>query len=250
MPDPRAKIRLHVDATLAPGAALPLAPDQAHYLFTVMRAGAGTPVLAFNGRDGEWRCRAEPVGRRGGVLHAEAQTRPQAGPPDLWLLFAPVKKARTDFIVEKAVELGVRRLLPVTTRHTAAERLRPDRLRAQATEAAEQCGALVVPEIAEARPLSAVLAAWPPDRALVFCDESGAGRPLAAVAPPPPAALLTGPEGGFAPEEAAALRALPFVQAVSLGPRILRTETAALAALALWQAAQGDWRGDTPVTGP
>lgn len=243
MPRDAPKIRLFVEAPLGPGAAVALAPPQAHYLLTVMRLRPGDPALLFNGRDGEWRAVLDGGGRREAAMTCEAETRPQATPPDLWLLFAPLKKARTDFVAEKAAELGARRLLPVLTRFTNAERVNAARLRAHAVEAAEQCGLLSVPEVAEPAPLPEVLAGWDPARALHFCDETLAGAgPAFAEAAPPPAAVLIGPEGGFAPEEAAMLRRLPFARALSLGPRVLRAETAAVAALALWQARAGDWR--------
>ena len=245
MTDRAAKIRLFVEADLGPGAVVALTSEQAHYLFTVMRLGVGDPVAAFNGRDGEWICEARPEGRRGGTLAARSPGRAQRTPPDLWLVFAPIKKARTDFIVEKAAELGCARVLPVFTRHTAAERLRPDRLRAHAIEAAEQCGETWVPEIADPVRLDALLDGWDPARWLMFCDESRAARPAAQAldgAERGPWAILIGPEGGFAPDEAARLHGLPFVAPVTLGPRILRADTAAVAAITLWQAALGDWR--------
>ncbi|MFN0114601.1 MAG: 16S rRNA (uracil(1498)-N(3))-methyltransferase [Paracoccaceae bacterium] len=241
-------VRLYVEHPLGPGQRVPLAAPQAHYLLNVMRLAAGAEVLAFNGRDGEWRAALEPDGRRGGALACLAQTRPQGAAADLWLLFAPLKKARTDFLVEKAVELGAGRLLPVDTAFTSSERVREDRLRAHAVEAAEQCGATTVPEVAAIAPLAKVLAGWPGGRRLWFCDEAegAAGGPAAlaafAAAGPGPAAILTGPEGGFSEAERARLRQFTFVSPVSLGPRILRAETAALAALTLWQAAAGDWR--------
>ncbi|MEO1492376.1 MAG: 16S rRNA (uracil(1498)-N(3))-methyltransferase [Pseudomonadota bacterium] len=244
MPQADAKIRLHIDAPLSEGAAIALSRDQAHYLFSVMRRSVGDAVLVFNRRDGEWRAHVVEAGKRAGVLHAAAQTREQAEGPDLWLCFAPIKKARTDFIAEKACEMGCTRLVPVFTRHTNADRVRVDRLRAHAVEAAEQCGLLSVPEVVEPVSLDALLADWPGDRALMFCDESGAGAPAAEVlrkAGPGPWAVLIGPEGGFAAEEAARLTALPYAHAVSLGPRILRADTAAVAALAVWQTVLGDW---------
>jgi 16S rRNA (uracil1498-N3)-methyltransferase len=215
---------------------------QANYLFSVMRLGQGDAVHLFNGRDGEWRATVAEAGRRRGVVVCEEQTAPQGAPPDLWLLFSPVKKERTNFIVEKAVELGVARLLPVATRYMNAERLRADKQRAHAIEAAEQCGATWVPEVAELQPLDRLLAAWPADRRLFWADESLAGRAVAPDAPPGPAAILIGPEGGFSPEERARLAALPFVVPMALGPRILRAETAAVAAVVLWQSRFGDWR--------
>jgi 16S rRNA (uracil1498-N3)-methyltransferase len=237
-----ARVRLHVGAPLGAGQPVPLAPEQAHYLFAVMRLGPGDAVAVFNGRDGEFLARVLAADRRGGTLLAEAALRPPQPPPDLWLLFAPLKKARTDFVVEKAVELGAARILPVMTERTNAERVRPDRLRTRAVEAAEQCGAVHVAEVAEPAPLGQVLAGWDGGRRLWWCDAA-----LAAAAGPPafapgPAAILIGPEGGLAPAERARLAALPWAAPVRLGPRILRAETAAVAALALWQVAAGDWR--------
>jgi len=240
-----AKIRLYLDAPLAQGAVVELAREQAHYLFAVMRQGVGARILVFNGVDGEWLAEVADAGRRGGSLRLAGRTREQDSPPDLWLLFAPVKKARTDFIAEKACEMGCRRIVPVFTRHTNSERVNVERLRAHAVEAAEQCGILTVPEVAGSVSFERLLDGWDASRRILFCDESGAGRPAAEVlraAGPGPWAVLTGPEGGFAPEEAARLRALPFAHAASLGPRILRADTAAVAALALWQASLGDWR--------
>ncbi|MFN6977020.1 MAG: 16S rRNA (uracil(1498)-N(3))-methyltransferase [Gemmobacter sp.] len=237
-----ARVRLHVDQPLAAGQPVPLSRDQAHYLFTVMRLGPGDAVAVFNGRDGEWRAAVSDAGRRSGTLVVEAALRPAQPPPDLWLLFAPLKKARTDFVVEKAVELGAARILPVQTAFTNAERLREDRLRAHAVEAAEQCGAVFVPEVAPLAPLAQILTDWDAARRLWWCDEAlavASGPPAFA---PGPAAILVGPEGGLAPPERARLAVLPFARAIRLGPRILRAETAALAALALWQAAAGDWR--------
>ena len=240
-----AKIRLYVDHPLGPGQSLPLEDGQAHYLFGVMREGQGARVLLFNGTNGEWLAEVTEAGRRKGVLTCLEQTRPQTGSADLWLLFAPVKKARTDMIVEKAVELGAARLLPVSTDYTNSERLRRDKAEAHVREAAEQCGALTLPEVADMAPLARLLAGWPPDRRILWADESAPpGGPLAALgkAAPGPWAILIGPEGGFSQAERDRLRSLPFVTPVSLGPRILRAETAAIAALTLWQATLGDWR--------
>jgi 16S rRNA (uracil1498-N3)-methyltransferase len=248
-----AKIRLYVDQPLAPGQAVRLSQDQAHYLTGVMRLGEGAAILLFNGRDGEWRATLAQAGKRNAIATCEVQTKPLHLPPDLWLLFAPIKKARTDFIVEKAVELGASRILPVQTRHTNSERIRQDRLQAHATEAAEQCGATYVPEVTDLAPLDRVLRDWPEGRALLWCDEASAKAPPSppgggrmgwggTTFPPAPAALLIGPEGGFSADEAARLRGKPQVTAISLGPRILRADTAAVAALTLWQAACGDWR--------
>ncbi len=245
MADRLGKIRLFVTAALDGGAAVPLDRDQAHYLFNVMRLEAGASVSIFNGRDGEWRAEVAEAGKRRGVLAVREKTAPQRVPPDLWLAFAPIKKARTDFIVEKAAELGVARILPVFTRHTNAERLRIDRLQAHAVEAAEQCGETHVAEVTEPAKLDALLDGWDPARRLMFCDETRDARPAAealAATSPGPWAILIGPEGGFAPDETGRLRALPFVTPVTLGPRILRADTAAVAAITLWQSTLGDWR--------
>ena len=236
-----AKIRLYVDQPLAPGQAVALSPDQAHYLTGVMRLGAGAAILLFNGRDGEWRATLANASKRGAIASCDAQTKPLHLPPDLWLVFAPIKKARTDFIVEKAVELGAARILPVQTRHTNSDRIRQDRLQAHAIEAAEQCGATYVPEVTDLAPLDRLLATWPTDRRLYWCDETALGQPATITPTPGPAAILIGPEGGFSADEAARLRGRPNVTALSLGPRILRADTAAVAALTLWQAACGDW---------
>lgn len=237
-----AKIRLYVDHPLGEGQTVPLNRDQAHYLFGVMRQGAGDAVLLFNGREGEWRAEVAEAGKRGGTLLCASQTGPQRNPPDLWLLFAPIKKARTDFIVEKAAEMGAPRILPVQTDFTNAERIRQDRLQAHAIEAAEQCGGTFVPEVAELQKLDRLLADWPGDRQLMFCDEAlvGAGETLGQ-AGGGKWAILIGPEGGFSDAERDRLRALPFAHAVSLGPRILRADTAAVAAMTVWQQALGDW---------
>ncbi|MCC6518580.1 MAG: 16S rRNA (uracil(1498)-N(3))-methyltransferase [Tabrizicola sp.] len=237
-----AKIRLYVDQPLAPGQAVRLSPDQAHYLTGVMRLAAGAPILLFNGRDGEWRATLAEASKRGAIATPDAQTKPLHLPPDLWLLFAPIKKARTDFIVEKAVELGAARILPVQTRHTNSDRIRQDRLQAHAVEAAEQCGATFVPEVTDLHHLDKLLAQWPTDRRLYWCDETALGQPATLALAQGPAAILIGPEGGFSADEAAKLRGRANVTALSLGPRILRADTAAVAALTLWQAACGDWR--------
>ena len=240
----QAKVRLHVEQALAPGQAVALSRDQAHYLFTVMRLPPGAAVLLFNGRDGEWRAEVTEAGRRGGTLTCVAQTRPLQLPPDLWLLFAPIKKARTDFIVEKAAELGAARIQPVQTAFTNAERIRQDRLQAHAIEAAEQCGGTFVPEVADLVPLDRLLAAWPAERRILWCNEhlAGAREALLRQGAPGPWAVLIGPEGGFSEAEQARLAAMPQVVQASLGPRILRADTAAVAALTLWQAVLGDWQ--------
>lgn len=238
-----AKIRLYVEHPLAKGQAVPLTADQAHYLFSVMRLGTGDAVLLFNGRDGEWLARVEQAAKRGGILSCVEQTRPLCLPPDLWLLFAPIKKARTDFIVEKAAELGASRIIPVQTRHTNSDRIRQDRLQAHAVEAAEQCGGTFVPEVTDLKHLDHLLSTWPADRRILWCDETLTGaRTALEASDPAPWAILIGPEGGFSTDEAKRLRAMSQVTPVSLGPRILRADTAAVAALTLVQAVLGDWR--------
>ncbi|MEQ9258145.1 MAG: 16S rRNA (uracil(1498)-N(3))-methyltransferase [Roseovarius sp.] len=249
-----AKIRLYVEHPLGEGQTIPLTRDQAHYLFGVMRQGTGDAVLVFNGREGEWLAHVAEAGKRGGTLALAQQTSPQADPPDLWLAFAPIKKARTDFIVEKAAEMGARRILPVQTEFTNAERIRQDRLQAHAVEAAEQCGGTFVPEVADLQKLDRLLAEWPEGRHLMFCDEALAGSSSALAGflapqsehgrkagPSGPWAILIGPEGGFSDPERARLKALPFAHPVALGPRILRADTAAVAAMTLWQMRFGDW---------
>ena len=239
--------RLFVDLPLTAGGAVPLAPPQAHYLKDVLRLRPGDGVLVFNGRDGEWQARLEPAGKRGLALEFETQTRPQTGGPDLHYLFAPLKRARLDYMVQKAVEMGVARLAPVMTRHTQAERVNVERMRANAIEAAEQCGVLRLPEIAPPVALSEALAALAPDRVLVFCDEDAPiadpAAALASAAGSVALAVLVGPEGGFAADEREMLLARRNIVRLALGPRILRADTAAVAALALVQAVLGDWRG-------
>ncbi len=239
-----AKIRLYVDHPLGAGQTVPLDRDQAHYLFGVMRQAAGAHVALFNGRDGEWLAEVAEAGKRGGTLTCLEQTRPLQLPPDLWLLFAPIKKARTDFIVEKAAEMGAARILPVQTDFTNSERIRQDRLQAHAVEAAEQCGGTYVPDVAELQTLSRLLDHWPAERQLMFCDEAEVGNALQLAAETrkgAPWAILIGPEGGFSEAERKRLHDLPQSHVVSLGPRILRADTAAVAALTLWQQALGDW---------
>lgn len=237
------KIRLCLDQPLGAGQSVLLAEGQAHYLFGVMRLDVGARIMVFNGRDGEWLAEVTEARRKRGALRCIEQLRPQQMPPDLWLVFAPVKKARTDVIVEKAVELGTARLLPVLTDHTNSERFRRDKAEAHVREAAEQCGALWLPPVEDAQPLSRLLQDWPEGRTLFWADESRAGaRDSFSQGPDGPAGILIGPEGGFSPAERARLAELPFVHPVSLGPRILRAETAAIAALTLWQATHGDWR--------
>jgi len=237
--------RLYVDAPLGEGGVVALDRGQTHYLTTVLRLTPGRVILVFNGRDGEWNATIEG-GKRAVTLRVGGRTRPQTEPGDLHYLFVPLKSARLDYMVQKAVEMGVSRLAPVFTRHGQIGRVNLDRMRANTIEAAEQCGILSLPEITPPAELTSVLAAWQPNRHLVFCDEAAAiADPLvalAAIPPLTPLAVLVGPEGGFADEERSALLKLPNVIRLALGPRILRADTAAVAALALVQAAIGDWR--------
>ena len=235
-------IRLHVPQPLAAGAAIAPTLDQSRYLTQVMRLKAGDDLLVFNGKDGEWRASVAEVLKKGVILRAETQVRPQTYGPDLELIVAVVKKARVETIVEKAAELGAARVRLAITQRTNADRIRLDRLDAIAEEAAEQTGRLDVPPVDDPTKLDAILDGWDGSRRLMFCDETG-GAPVGRdVREGGPWAILIGPEGGFSPEERERLRALPFTTAVSLGPRILRADTAAIAAMTLWQAAVGDWR--------
>lgn len=236
--------RLFLNAPLAPAARIPLDRDQANYLVNVLRMRPGEAVLVFNGRDGEWRAALEGDRKRASLVVGE-RTRPQSPNATLDYVFAPLKQARLDYMVQKAVEMGAGRLRPVITRHTQVAKLNPERLRANAIEAAEQCGILSLPEIDAPKPLFDVLDAWPADRPLIFCDEDQDGDPLAVLAalPEGPPGVLVGPEGGFSEDERHRLKRYPFVTPIALGPRILRADTAAIAALALVQATRGDWRG-------
>lgn len=243
----RPRLRLFVPADLAADADLALGKEQSHYLANVMRAKTGEAVLLFNGRDGEWLAEVTQAAKSTVRLAVRRRTRPQTAEPDLWLLAAPLKKDNTDLVAEKAAELGASALWSVFTRRTVAARVNAERLRAHLAEAAEQCERLTVPDLKEPAPLERVLAGWDPARTLLFLDESGRGAPLAGAVPAGLLAILVGPEGGFAPEERALLAACPFARPVSLGPRILRAETAAIAALAVVQAVAGDWR--TPPRG-
>lgn len=238
---PRSLPRLYVETPLGAGANVELDAAQANYLGNVMRLKEGSQLLIFDGMSGEWLAEVADAGKKRMSLSIVEPTRPQENVPDLWLAFAPVKKGRVDWLVEKAVELGVARLLPVVTQRTIVDKLNLDRMRAHIIEAAEQCGRTVLADIDEPVRLDALLKGRDPDRTLYFADESG-GDSINSAFQPGPALILTGPEGGFTPDEAAAIRAAPNAKAVSLGPRILRAETAALAAVAAWMAAAGDWR--------
>lgn len=240
-------IRVHVAADLHADAKVTPVSDQIHYLLNVMRLKAGDTVLLFNGRDGEWRAEVSEVAKRGCVLAVAERTRAQAPAPDLELIAALVKRARLETIVEKAAELGCRRVRLVITRRSNADHARVDRLQAIAIEAAEQTGRLDAPEILAPEPLERLLKGWGGDRRLLFCDEGGDCPPARDALERSSGgawSVLIGPEGGFDAEERARLRSLEGVTAVSLGPRILRADTAAISALTLWQAALGDWRGD------
>jgi 16S rRNA (uracil1498-N3)-methyltransferase len=228
--------RLYVEQELSPGLSLTV---DGNYLAVVLRLGPGDRVKLFDDRTGEWLAEIAEAGKKRVTLTIRAHLKARETVPDLWLLFAPIKRGRIDWLVEKATELGVGRLLPVVTRRTIVDRLNLERLRAHAIEAAEQCERTALPELAEPQKLDAILKSWLAGRTLFFADEGG-GEPFAPT--PGPAAILIGPEGGFTDEERAAIRALPQARPVSLGPRILRADTAALAAVALWMAAAGDWR--------
>lgn len=238
---PRSLIRLFVREPLSEGARVALEQGQAHYLGTVMRLAVGGEVLLFDGQSGEWLARVAEAGKKRMTLAVERQTKLAEAVPDLCLAFAPVKRAQTEWLVEKATELGVARLQPVMTRRTIFERIKLERLEAITIEAAEQCGRTLLPTIAKPIALDRLLAKQEAGRTLYFADETG-GATLAATMNPGPATILTGPEGGFTPEERDAIRAAPGVLAISLGPRILRAETAALAAVTGWMALAGDWR--------
>jgi len=259
--DDRIATRLYVEDDLREGRTLGLDHARAHFLRSVLRLARGAVLAVFNERDGEWRARIDGLGKGWASLVVEARRRPPAPEPDLWLVFAPIKRARLDFMVEKATELGVSVLQPVFTRHTDVGRVNTERLAANAREAAEQCERLSVPEVRAPLDFDALLADWPSTRRVLLCAETGEARPVAealaeiaagagrqagAVTTPLPWAVMTGPEGGFHVSELDALRKLPFVSAVGLGPRVLRADTAALAALACWQA----WLGDGDLRPP
>jgi len=243
-------MRLYTEQNLAADQAVALTAAQAHYLRNVMRANVGDNVLLFNGRDGEWSSRIDTIRKGAGTLLPQRQRRPQRPEPGPWLLFAPLKRAPLDFLVQKSVELGAAALQPIQTANTNTGRINLDRMQANAIEAAEQCERLMVPEVRPAQKYTFLLENWPKDRYLLVCAEFGAAQPIDLMlrnAPPDSAwGILTGPEGGFLPSELELLRNRPFTRMVSLGPRILRAETAAIAALTCWQSVLGDWHEGRP----
>jgi 16S rRNA (uracil1498-N3)-methyltransferase len=239
------RIRLFVDVPLTPGAAIELTADHVHYMRAVMRRREGDRFHVFNGRDGEWTAELAVLGKKTGTARLLGRVREQSSVPDLWLVFAPIKGARLDFVAQKATELGAAVLQPLLTERTVVRNLNLDRLRANAVEAAEQCECLAVPEIREPQTLRNLLGAWPAERGLIFCDEGG-DRPAletleSARGQGSAWAILTGPEGGFSDTERSLIRARKHALPISLGPRIMRADTAAVAALALFQATLGDW---------
>jgi len=237
--------RLFIDTPLSTGTVYEAGKEQFNYLVNVLRFEEGDAVLAFNGRDGEWRAELSFPSKKRLVLTATEQTRPQPAPCDLHYLFAPLKVGRLDYLVQKAVEMGAGLLQPVMTQHVQGKITSMDRVRANVIEAAEQCGVLGIPQVAEPRKLEDVLATWPEDRRIIFCDEGDAGQnplPVLAGVKERKLALLIGPEGGFSDAERTLLRSLDFVTAIPLGPRILRADTAAVAAMAVIQATIGDWQ--------
>jgi 16S rRNA (uracil1498-N3)-methyltransferase len=236
--------RLFLDQRLESASDIPLAREQAHYVLNVLRMNPGDALHVFNANDGEWLAYLTNVKKKDAHIRCERRISDVTPPPDIDYLFAPLKHARLDYMVQKATELGARRLRPVITGRTIAERVNLDRMRANAIEAAEQCNLVFVPEVLEPVSLNAAIRDWAPERTLIYCDETATiTDPIIALADvKPPAAILVGPEGGFTEEERAMLKALPYVRAISLGPRIMRADTVAIAALALVQAAIGDWK--------
>ncbi|RJF85690.1 16S rRNA (uracil(1498)-N(3))-methyltransferase [Sphingomonas cavernae] len=240
---PESAPRLFIDGELGDGQEIRVDGGQAHYLISVMRLKQGQAVKLFDDRTGEWVAEAVAIGKRDLILNVTARLREREAVPDLWLCAAPIKKGRVDWVAEKACELGVGRLVPVLTRRTVIDRVNTERLRAHMIEAAEQCGRTALPEMAEPVKLAALLKDWPAGRVLFFADEEGGVPAFDAMRTHPgPAAILVGPEGGFDEEERAAVRALPPAVGITLGPRILRAETAAAAATSVWMAAAGDWK--------
>lgn len=238
---PASLTRLYVDQPLADGVTVMIEGGQAHYLSGVMRLKAGDHIALFDDVSGEWRAEIEQVAKRHIQLKIDGKTREREDVPDLWLLAAPIKKGRIDWMAEKACELGVARFRPVITQRTVVDKVKTDRLRAHMIEAAEQCERTALPVLDEEVKLARLLADWPADRMLIFADEEG-GVPMAQAVKPGPAAILIGPEGGFTDEERVAIKAVRQAVGVSLGPRILRADTAMAAAVSLWMGLVGDWR--------
>ena len=238
---PASTPRLFVDRTLEGLPEIAIGGAQAHYLLSVMRVRPGDPVRLFDDVSGEWLGEIAHAGKRDLVLAIRGRLQVREAVPDLWLMVAPIRKGRIDWVVEKACELGVARIVPVLTQRAVVDKINPERLRAHMIEAAEQCGRTALPELADMVRLDSLLKAWPADRVLIFADESG-GDPIADAIPAGPAAILIGPEGGFTEAERSSIRAVSQALGVSLGPRILRADTAAIAAIALWMAKSGDWR--------
>ncbi len=239
--------RLYCEQTLDADSELPLSREASHYLVTVLRLGEGAAVRLFNAIDGEWQCRIAQANRKAARITCDERLRTVKLPPDIDYLFAPLKSARLDYLTQKATEMGVRRLCPVITRYTVADKVNLDRMRANAVEAAEQCNMVYVPDVAEPEKLAKILTGWPDDRTLIFCDERADGAsPVDTLnrVKPGPMAVLLGPEGGFSDEERDMILSLPNAVALSLGPRIMRADTAAVAVLALVQSVLGDWRED------
>ena len=245
---PRSLQRLYVDAPLAPDGVAIVSGPQAHYLANVLRMGAGHQLLLFNGTSGEWLAEVLDAGRKQVTLAVRAATRAQEAVPDLALAFAPIKKGRIDWLVEKAVELGVARLVPIVTQRTIVDKVNLERMRSHIVEAAEQCGRTALATIDAPLKLDAFLRGCDGTRTLYFADETG-GAAAGDAFRPGPATIIVGPEGGFTPDEAAAIRAAPRATAISLGPRILRAETAALASIALWMSRVGDHADHTAQPG-
>lgn len=243
----RPRTRLFVEHTLKDGAVILLQQKQMHYLIHVMRLNVADCIYVFNGQDGEWLAEITAVRKRDTELRLISQSRMQKSVPDIWLLFAPIKQGSIDFLAQKATELGVSRLLPVITERTNVTRVNMERLRANAIEAAEQSERLCIPKIDEPKKFLSLLGNWDQNRPLLFCDETGKGKSMDSALKNAPHAILIGPEGGFSDAEIETLRRLPYVISASLGPRILRADTAALAALACWQMVWGDWNATTHV---
>ncbi len=236
------KIRLYVDHSLKEGQSVSLKLEQAHYLFGVMRRSVGDTIALFNGYNGEWSAEVVEVQKKAGSLRCTHQTRHQQNPPDLWFLFAPIKKARTDFIVEKAAELGAARIIPIQTEFTNSERIRQHRLQSHAIAAVEQCGGTFIPVVENLERLHKILTEWPAKRQILFCDENKVGQPVELKnLQKGKWAVLIGPEGGFSQKERNQILKIANSYSISLGPRILRADTAAVAALTLWQNKLGDW---------